>query len=116
MAATDILFILQSGKSVSAHVPASAAVGDYLPVSKVGPANVKSPDEFRLDGKEDDIITDIHFGSPVGAVELMNNDNPTGRIFYAQTCQTANAGRQRFNVRLQAGCTYRLRVVQGFPA
>lgn len=114
MAATNIIIYLQSGKSINAYVPASAAVGDYLPVSKVGPATANSPDEVRLDAN--DVITDVFFTSPSGAVEIMNNDNPTGRHLFAEVCQAANAGRKHFTIGLTAGSTYRLRVSQGFPA
>lgn len=114
MAATTIRIYLQSGKSICAYVPASAAIGDYLPVSKVGPANANSPDEVRLDAN--DVITDVFFTSPTGAVEIMNNDNPTGRHLFADVCQVANAGRKHFAIGLTAGITYRLRVSEGFPA
>ena len=109
VAASNIYMTFASGKTLSAYSAENAAVGSFAKLDKNGIATANSPDEVVF--SENDIITDIFFDAISGAVEIIKNDNPTGRIIFAKTNQASNAGRQHHQIGLQAGVSYRLKVV-----
>lgn len=108
--AESLVYItMQSGKTLTGYSPASAAVGSFLKLDKHGIATANSPDEVTFD--ENDVITDVFFDAVGGAVELIKNDNPTGRLLFAVTNQASNAGRKKHTLGIFANTSYRLKVV-----
>ena len=109
VAESIIYFTFQSGKVLTAYAPASAAVGSFLKLDKHGIAHANSPDEVVFD--QADVITDVFFDAIGGAVELINNDNPTGKILFAATNQASNAGRKKHQLIMSPGVSYRVKVI-----
>ncbi|HJK79030.1 MAG TPA: hypothetical protein O0X18_08820 [Methanocorpusculum sp.] len=112
-----IIFQSPDGRAVRMHVPASAAVGTYLPVDKSAIPTSSSPDSVTFD--KDVVMTDLIASTAsgaVGAFEVIANGNPTGRIFEVAQNYAANTARQKFTFPFAAGVQYRFRVVEAFAA
>ena len=109
VAESTIYITFQSGKVLTAYAPASAPVGSFLKLDKHGIAHANSPDEIVFN--ENDVITDVFFDAIGGAVEIINNDNPTGKLLFAATNQASNAGRKKHSLIISKGVSYRLKVV-----
>ena len=112
-----IVFQAAGGVAIRMHVPASAAVGTYLPCDKSAIPTASSPDSVMF--SKDVVVTDLiatTAAGDAGAFEIIANGNPTGIIFEVAQNYAQNTARPKYSFPFLKDVQYRFRVVEQFAA